>query len=261
MAENSETPTFVPAYIAFKTVQTIDQRMAEEGVPARVDKSYLDNFSGGYQSQVLAALSSLGLVNEDQSPSDDLKELVSASGDAKKKVIERIIRAKYARILSEPKNATNQQLIDAFTEVAPQLKGDTRRKAIAFFLAACRYAEIEVSRNWKTPPVARSSSATRKKPSPGEGEVDDEHEDERREEFDGRPLGEEIVIDMGDVGQITVYIHIAKHSEFGIEKSKLLHEGLAKFKELAPKELPAGSDEPDEDDEDEPVTQTGQDLI
>lgn len=156
MSENATEPGFIPPYIAFKTLNGLVERMEREEPPSRIDKSYLDNLSGGYRTQVLAALHSLDLVEQDGALSENLKGLVAAAEPARKKIMGEIIRDHYAPVLELSANATQQQMLDAFGEMSPSLTGDTRRKAIAFFLNACQYADIPVSRHWKTPRVPPS---------------------------------------------------------------------------------------------------------
>src|SRR5579872_4972194 len=59
--EPTARPT--PPYSSFATVLHLIDRMAQEGVPARVDKTYLVGMAGGTQNQVLASLRSLGLTD------------------------------------------------------------------------------------------------------------------------------------------------------------------------------------------------------
>lgn len=164
MSENSTESGFVPPYIAFKTVLTLIERMEREEPPNRIDKSYLDNLSGGYRTQVLAALHSLGLVGPEGSLSEELKALVQAGESERKKIVGEIVRRHYGPVLALSANATQQQMLDAFAEMSPSVTGDTRRKAIAFFLNACQYAGVTVSRHWKTPRVPPSGRKRDGKP-------------------------------------------------------------------------------------------------
>lgn len=153
MPDDAKPSGFVPPYISFKTLLGLIERMVQEEPPARIDKSYLDNYSGGYQTQVLAALTSLRLISEEGDLSENLKDLVTAPDSRRPEVVARVIKDQYQPLLALSQNSTQQQLVDAFSELAPQVTGDTRRKAIAFFLGACQYANIPVSKHWKTPRV------------------------------------------------------------------------------------------------------------
>ena len=192
-------------YIAFKTIETLRVRMAEEAVPNRIDKSYLDSFSGGYQSQVLAALTTLRLIDDEQRPTTNLKELVVADTKGQREVIYRIVYSTYGPILELERNTTNQQLIDAFSELAPKVTGDTRRKAIAFFLNACKFAGIEVGPNWKTPPVSPSGKR-KSKPKEDPGNRESVHDTPPASHT--QPQGEKKVVDLGPAGTVTLYVDV-----------------------------------------------------
>src|SRR4051812_33332461 len=129
MTENSTEPGFIPPYIAFRTTTGLIERMEREDPPARIDKSYLDNLSGGYRTQVLAALHSLDLVQEDGTLSPTLKALVAAAEPERKKIMAEVIQDHYGPVLRLSQNSTQQQMMDAFAEMAPTVTGDTRRKA------------------------------------------------------------------------------------------------------------------------------------
>lgn len=156
MPENATETGFGPPYIAFRTVMDIIKRMAEEEPPARIDKSYLNNYSGGYQTQVIAALTALGLIDSTGQLQQSMLDLVSADEAERKEGIGTLVRDRYAPILEIGTSSTQQMMVDAFAEMAPKVTGDTRRKAVAFFLAACNYAGITVSRHWHTPRVPPS---------------------------------------------------------------------------------------------------------
>lgn len=152
---------FVPPYISYKTVMGLVERMEREEPPARIDKSYLDNLSGGYRTQVLAGLNALGLVAEDGTLSERLKVMVAGGEADRKRIVGDIVREHYGPVVDLPRNATQQQMVAAFEEMSPTVTGDTRRKAIAFFLNACQYAGITVSPHWKTPRVPPSGKGSR----------------------------------------------------------------------------------------------------
>jgi|SRR5579872_1402634 len=152
-------------YIAFRTLQDLLKRMDEEEPPARIDKSYLHTFSGGYQTQVIASLNALGLRDGVTGEVTDLlKSLVSADDSGRKTILGDVIREHYSPLLELGTNATQGQMLDAFKGMGVNA-GDTMRKVVAFFLAATKYAGVPVSRHWKTPGVVRSGKRTGSKGS------------------------------------------------------------------------------------------------
>jgi hypothetical protein len=152
-----EASSVAPPYIAFRTLTDIVDRMVDEGAPSRVDRSYLDRFSGGYQTQVIAAFESLQLLEANGMLTDRFKALIAADQDERKRLVGEMVRQQYANVLALGTNATQQQLIDEFENMG--VRGDTRRKAIAFFLKASEFAEVPTSRHWKTPGAAQRRAA------------------------------------------------------------------------------------------------------
>ena len=67
-----------PPYISFKTLLNLWGRLAEDGFPARIDKSFLESTAGGYATVVIASLRWLGYLEDDGSPTPDLKSVVMA---------------------------------------------------------------------------------------------------------------------------------------------------------------------------------------
>lgn len=158
---------WIPPYISFRTMLDLLQRMSDEEPPARIDKTYLHSYSGGYQTQVIAALNSLGLRKaETGEVTDLLTDLVTGDETARKKLIAGILDSHYGPVRALDRNATQGQMLDAFKDMGVN-SGDTMRKVVAFFLTAAKYAEIPVSKHWKTPAVPRSA---KRRSSPGGGD-------------------------------------------------------------------------------------------
>lgn len=98
-----------------------------------------------------------------------------------------LIKEHYGPVLALGATATQQQMLDQFTKLWPRATGDTRRKAVGFFLKACEYGGITVSKFWKVPasggrsrggrterpstPAVESPSSTPPAPSDGKGKT------------------------------------------------------------------------------------------
>jgi len=160
-----------PPYISFKTLTNLLERLQETHLPPRIDRSYLDGLSGGYQTQVIAALRWLDLIGENGEVTGTLTGLATAAPEIRPQMIGEMLRGHYAPIFAlSAKNATQGQLEEEFRKFG--ITGATLRKAIAFFLHAARYAEIPVSPHFKIPPVSSSSngkSAARRTKGTGKG--------------------------------------------------------------------------------------------
>jgi hypothetical protein len=153
---NTTEETWTPPYVSLKTLIALFDRMAEEEPPDRIDKSYLIGMSGGYQTQVIAALNALGLRNpETMELTDRLKALVKGDEGERQVIIAEILEEYYGPVLKLSRTATQGQMLEAFKGMGVNM-GDTMRKVVAFFLAAAKYAGFPISKHWKVPGVPRS---------------------------------------------------------------------------------------------------------
>lgn len=146
-----------PPYISFKTLFNLWQRLGEDGFPARIDKSFLESTAGGYATVVIASLRWLGYLHEDGRPTDSLKAVVAAGETERKTLFAATLRDLYPGLEDKAKgNETQAQLLEYFAETW-SLAGDTRRKAIAFYLAAAKWSGVKTGTLWKTPPSGSGS--------------------------------------------------------------------------------------------------------
>jgi len=150
-----------PPYISFRTLLNLVERMADEGIPPRIDRSYLSGLSGGYQTQVMAALRGLGLITDDGAVQPRLVDLVNRPAE-RPAVLATILQERYPEAvrLGEIK-ATQGQLEEAFRPYG--ITGATLRKAVAFYLHAATYAGIQVSPFFKTPSTSSEAGAARRR--------------------------------------------------------------------------------------------------
>lgn len=135
-----------PPYISFRTILTILDKLKEDGVPARIDRSYWKGFlAGGYGPLVLAALRFLGLVTEDDRPTVRLQELVQDEA-RRPEIMRDIILERYAPAIRdlELTRATSGMVDEAF-KGAYSLDGQTLRKAQTFFVHAAQFAKMPLS--------------------------------------------------------------------------------------------------------------------
>jgi hypothetical protein len=167
-----------PPYTSFTTLtNTLDRMREEGGPPSRLDGSYLSNYAGGTRYTFLASLKALGLIDEEGRPTDVLTELVSADETRRKEIVGDLVRQYYMDAVTLPANATQAQLEKVFRDYG--ISGSTLRKAVGFYLAAARFADMTFSRHFKLPKLhpgetrprrttvsAPAASATAEAPSP-----------------------------------------------------------------------------------------------
>lgn len=150
-ADSADAP-FVPPYISFAQLENVLERMRNEGMPARIDRSYLGSWSGSAQAQFLKATASLGLRDEHGRPTETLKRLV-AEPDARPSIIADLLRRYYPEAVALGQDATQAQLDEVFRKYSG-ISGATTRKSMTFYLHAAKFAGIPTSPFFK---AARST--------------------------------------------------------------------------------------------------------
>jgi hypothetical protein len=136
--------------------------MEREGVPARVDKTYLDNLAGGYQGQVFTALRSLGLMGDDYRVLPSLRELVEIP-DRRPELIGKLVQRTYPYAVTLGEDATHGQLEEAFKENAPSLGTAARAKAVTFYMHAAKFATLPLSKHFKGVSTGMGGGAPRRR--------------------------------------------------------------------------------------------------
>lgn len=229
-AETTQARQTPPPYFAFKTLTNMIVKMEEHGPPNRVDRTFLSGMSGAGQTQFIAGLKSLNLIDEDGRVQPRLADLV-AKPDERPALIGQLLLERYPEAVElGGSNATTGELVDVFNGYGVQ--GDTARKAIAFYLKAAEYSGVRVSPNFKTPTV-KSGAGGRKRGRPAKQEpvVEQNH--------DGIPAGlhPALVGLLGDIPKRGETWTQRQHDDF-----------MAAFTAVLKIGAPV-SDEPDDDDE------------
>jgi hypothetical protein len=147
--QSSGSEGYTPPYIPWATFQGLLTRMETTVVPTKIDYSFLTNYAGGERPKIVQALRYLGLVDRDSfRATDELKELV-AKKDERPRLFRKLLETHYPWALNLPTNSTEQELLDAFHANGGNVDGETRRKAVTFFLNAAEAAQVEVSQLWR----------------------------------------------------------------------------------------------------------------
>lgn len=151
-------PDFVPPYgIPWRTFLNSLDHMKERPLPNRLDRSYLTWLPGLHQTYFMAAAKGFGLTDADNCPSELLHRLVREPEQRPALVRDLVQRFYSAPLQLVGRNATTATLMDFWKETFGQ-DGETRRKAVTFFLHAARYAQVDLSPHWES--GVRSSTRT-----------------------------------------------------------------------------------------------------
>lgn len=160
MDADAKRDQFIAPYVAWKTILNQLDRFEPGKIPPRIDRSILDNLSGGYRGHVMSAFRNLGFIEEDGTVTAVFRALVENPGD-RQNVIAGVLRSRYAEALQLAEaNASSGELEDVFRNNYG-VSGSTLVKAITFFLSAASYAEVQTSAHWRKPAQPRTPRANR----------------------------------------------------------------------------------------------------
>jgi hypothetical protein len=167
-----------PPYISFKTFQTLLDELKTNGVPPQIDRSVLQRFAGGVQGQLMSALKSLVLIDDNNRPTDKLIILVrNFQTDKFKPTLENLLRESYPYIFNlDLMNATPAMFAKAFSDYS-DAKEDVLRKSRTFFLHAAKEIGIPLGsriENAKFPRSRNGGSSRRPKHLRAHSEVKDD---------------------------------------------------------------------------------------
>jgi hypothetical protein len=134
----------VPPYVPFSTFRNFLDGISAKP-PSRIDQSVMPRSSRAIRFQLAAALRYMGLVSSDGSRTETLVGLAKAREEKRKEVLGDIVRAAYPYLFRDFDLATctTSQIGQEFKRRGAS--GTTVRKCVAFFVAACREAGIDVS--------------------------------------------------------------------------------------------------------------------
>jgi hypothetical protein len=144
-SERARSPG-TPPYTSFRTFKAFIQDLHEHGVPSRIDRSVLTRFSGVVGTQLVHALRFLGLVEDQGRPTQLLRELVDAHGDARwPETFLELLRQEYAPMFAiDLETATPSHFNEAFRKAFPAADAVVQ-KCVTFFLYAANDAGVKIS--------------------------------------------------------------------------------------------------------------------
>jgi hypothetical protein len=156
-----------PPYIAYQSLKTLASNMKEQGVPGRVDKSVLGNFSGAVGGQIITALKFLDLVDDGNHPNQNLKNLVNAYGtDIWPDNVAVILRKAFGPIFELDLTTASPAQFNERFKITYGIEGDTLRKCITFFVNGVRDAQIPISSYIIKNKKPRSGPTKKRTPKP-----------------------------------------------------------------------------------------------
>lgn len=162
------------AYVSWVTFKNEIIDGLAEGLPNVIDKTLFPGQAGGVQNHIMAALKFLALIDDTGTPTKALHALVEPDESDRKRAMGAILRSRYADIFALDISRATMGQLDDVMQSSYNVTGDTKGKAIRFFLAAAKYAEIPLSRhlsNGTPPPVKKKANGARRQQQTGQSAI------------------------------------------------------------------------------------------
>jgi hypothetical protein len=149
MAKSTSTPTQTAeapsdnknaaAYLPFKTFLSAIEGL-EHGIPKKIDRTIWRTQAYVVQSQIIMAFRFLGLLDGDDHPTAKLHQFVEKKQD-RKMLLNNLLVDAYRSIIDLDLTKTTPKMLDDEMEKYG-VSGDTKKKAVRFFLQAAKYVEM-----------------------------------------------------------------------------------------------------------------------
>jgi len=151
MATEATESGWKPPYVSYETLRNfIDTKLGPNAMPPRIDKGFLDNYSGGVQPQLVSALKTIGFIVDPDGAVQDLLRRAARSPDERKAVLRDWATSFYSEQIEKgQEDATAQMLWESFARSG--YSGSTLRKAIVFYLALVEDLGLPKSPYFKPP--------------------------------------------------------------------------------------------------------------
>jgi len=150
-----------PPILPYRTFLSSLERLSE-AIPPRIDRGIWRNQTGTVQSLIMGAYRFFGLIDEQNKPMKLLNDLVSHR-DKPQSIVKTMLEDKYAEVIKHNLSTMTEALINDYFESAFGVEGDTKRKAITFFLQAAKAVEMPLSKFLQTQVRVRTSGTRRTK--------------------------------------------------------------------------------------------------
>lgn len=160
MATQEIRDTVLPApYLPFKTfLGSFDP--FSQGIPPKIDRT-LWNQSGFVQGLIMNAYRYFHLVDVNSKPMPQLQQLVKSKNEGRKAEIKKLLEIGYPEIAATHDLTTmTPKMLDELMDKY-NVTGETKKKAITFFLQAAKFADMPLS-SFLTDKI-RSTSGTRRR--------------------------------------------------------------------------------------------------
>jgi hypothetical protein len=153
-------------YLPFKTFLGALDALSY-GVPPIIDRSIWRTQPGGVQGQIMGALRFFNLIDDNNKPTENLRRLIEKP-EHRGKAVRALLEWSYADLMKgDLTKMTAKMLEDGMEQYG--VSGETKKKAVTFFLQAARYGDLALSPYLQA--QIRATPGTRRKRIRRENEV------------------------------------------------------------------------------------------
>jgi hypothetical protein len=158
-------------YVSWTTMKSALDQLSQGVPPSRIDRSVFPGMAWGVQSQLFAGMKFLGLTGPEGEATPLLNDLVSGDEQHRKAKLKEILEHSYAGLIALDLAKTTPAHLLEMMGALYEVTGDTRGKAVRFFVNAAEYVGIPLS-PLLTGKKANGAPASRRrrgpaKPKPG----------------------------------------------------------------------------------------------
>ena len=143
MAESEKAVAAV--YVSWKTFQNSLEQLSKAELPNVIDKTVFTGMAFSVQNQLFTGMRFLGLIDDKSKPTEDLEALACDEETARKAKLKEILQRRYSELFALNLKKTTPDELDKKMAEAYSVSGETRDRAVRFFIGAMKYLGIEVS--------------------------------------------------------------------------------------------------------------------
>jgi Family of unknown function (DUF5343) len=230
-AAGSGTPA---AYLPFRTfLSAIDS--LEHGIPKQIDRTIWRSQSGIVQGQIMIALRFFCLLDDEDKPTPALHRFVDGK-DKRAEHVRALLRHAYRDIIDRDLTKMTPKMLDEAMEQY-SVTGETKKKAVRFFLQAARFAELPMHPLLSGQIRNTSGRKPRRKAPQRENGASAEDSAARIEPPVGQTQRDVTTVDLKSGGKLTLVINVNLVT-LSSEDRQFVFALIDKFKEY-PKVLEA----------------------
>jgi hypothetical protein len=199
MAEDEKRVSAV--YVSWATMKSALEQLAG-GVPSKIDRSVFSGMAWSVQNQLFSGLKFLGLMSGDSDPTPVLEDLVTGSEAERKEKLRTLLTSRYSDLFALDLTKTTPNQLSLKMGDVYQVSGDTRDRAMRFFLSAVDYVGIPLSPLFKKGKGGGSSSPRKKRtPRP---RPENNHSGSVAPPIDAKPNGTAKSVTLQSGGTLTI---------------------------------------------------------